>query len=325
MAISDAELKRYKATTITDTTANGGKMSAVESVSGVKNNIFPDVSEAERTAGVTRYRKMFGKVANDADLTLSSPKLHFTQVTPADDYVVLFAATQTDTQNDITGSERLYGAGTLKTNVSAGGTSFVVTLEADVIVFVNADMVWIGDGVNSEYHDNVTISKSSLDITITLDSGDQLANDYTTTATIGASVYEPSDVEGSIASWSETSGSGTFDESGHPVVVDNIGGIEESWTLTFTSSTAFGVSGATVGSVGTGTISGDFEPSNSDFTKPYFKLPSAGWGGTWANAETLTFTTHPASAPYWMKEVVSAGAASYADNDFYVLFGGASA
>ena len=56
MTISSSELKRYKPATITDTPANGGKMSAVESVSALKNNVFPDVSEDERTTGVTRYR-----------------------------------------------------------------------------------------------------------------------------------------------------------------------------------------------------------------------------------------------------------------------------
>ena len=327
MAITATELKRYKSATITDTTANGGKMSAVESVTGVKNNLFPDVSEAERTAGVTRYRKMFCKVANDDDDTLSNGKIHLTQHSPGEDYVIIFEGTQIDTENDITGSERQYGAGALASDVSAGATTFDVTIEnTGLTIFVTGDMIYITDGTNSEYHDNVTISKSGVTVTITLDTGGQLANAYTTANnSVGASVCETGDVEGSIASWTETSSAGTYDESANPVEIDNIGSVEDNWTLTFSSSSDFSVTGAGEGAVGSGNITTDFSPSNSDFTKPFFILRSAGWGGTWASGDTITFTTHPASKAIWCKQIVPAGSASYANDNFKTLFGGESA
>jgi LysM repeat protein len=327
MTILSSELKRFKSATITDTSANGGKMSATESVSAVKNNLFPDVSEAERVAGKTRHRKQFAKVANDADETLFNGRLHLTQHTPGQDYITFFPGTQINTQGDITGSERQYGAGALKTNVAAGATSFVVTIENSVLtLFVNGDMVWIGDGVNSEYHDNVTISKTGADVTITLDTGDQLANAYTVAAgTVGASVYQAGDVKGSVDGWSETSAAGTYDETGNPVEIDNIGSIEDTFTITFSDASNFSCSGAGVGSVGTGNISTDFAPNNPNFSKPFFTLRAAGWGGTWANGDTVVFSTHPAALPIWFKQIVPAGCASYSSNNFKTLFGGESA
>jgi hypothetical protein len=36
---------------------NGGRMASTQLVSGVKNNLFPDVSQAERLAGSVKWRK----------------------------------------------------------------------------------------------------------------------------------------------------------------------------------------------------------------------------------------------------------------------------
>jgi len=327
MAISSSELKWFKSLTVGDTSANGGKMSANESVSNIKNNVFPDVTEAERTAGKTRYRKLFAKVANDDDDTLFSGKIHATEHTPSNDYIVMFAATQVDTQADITGSERLYGGGGLTSDVSAGATAFDVTVEdTSLILFITADTVWIGDGTNEEYFENVTISKTGTTVTITLDTGDQLANSYTVAGgAVGASVYEPGDILGSYDNWAETSSAGTYDESANPPEIDNIGSIEETWTLTFTSATAFDCSGAAAGAVGSGNISGDFSPNNTDWTKPYFILRAAGWGGTWASGDTIVFQTHPAAQAMWFKEVVPAGSSAYSNNTFKTRIAGEAA
>lgn len=327
MTISSSELKWFKSLTVGDTSANGGKMSANESVSNVKNNVFPDVSEAERTAGKTRYRKLFAKVANDDDDTLFSGKIHATEHTPGNDYMVLFAGTQVDTQNDITGSERQYGGGGLTTNVSAGATAFDVTVEdTSLILFINGDTIWIGDGVTEEYHENVTISKTDTTVTITLDTGDQLANDYTVAGNaVGASVYESGDIKGSYDNWVETSGFGTYDEATTPPEIDNLGSIEETWTVTRTSATAFDCAGAAVGAVGSGNISGDFSPNNPDWAKPYFILRAASWGGTWTSGDTIVFKTHPAAQPMWFKEVVPAGSSAYSNNTFKTRIAGEAA
>ncbi len=139
------------------------------------------------------------------------------------------------------------------------------------------------------------------------------------------SVYEPSDVECSVDNWVETAaGDGTYDETTYPVVTDNIGTVEETWTLTFTSATDFGVVGDSIGSVGTGSTAGDFTPSNAAFSKPYLTLDKDGWAGTWASADTVVFQTHPAAVPIWQKRVLPTDCPSLSGNKTTLVFGGES-
>ena len=73
MTILDSELDFYKAETNDDTTSNGGRMSAIEIISGVLQNVWPHAFKAERDAGSTKFRKLFCKVSNDDDDTLYNP------------------------------------------------------------------------------------------------------------------------------------------------------------------------------------------------------------------------------------------------------------
>lgn len=328
MSIIPAELKWYKSLVVNDGSSNGGVMSANQSISGIKNNIFPDVTQEERDAGISRHRKLFGKVANDDDETLYNARLHMISITPGEDFCTFFVGTQVNTQNDITGAERQYAAGSLANDINAGATQLVVTVESSsmAVVFVDTDKIWIGDGIKSEYHENVTVVKVALDYTITLDTGDTILHDYlAATPTFVASVYEPPDVIGSADNWIETSVAGTYDEAGSPVEPDSIGAIEDSITVTFTDDINFTVTGVRAGSMGSGNISTDFAPINTDFSKPYFVLRAAGWGGTWANGETVTFDLHPAAVPAWFKQQVLPGTASYSGDNFRMRIGGESA
>ena len=146
MPIQSNELRFYKAVTVNDTTSNGGRLSAVEIPDGVKNNVWPDVPQGERLAGSIKLRKVFIKVANDADITLIDPRVFVETPTPGDDRVLIFPGTQTDTQGDLTGSERLYGSGWLDADVSAGTTSLDVNCEAATdTIFQDGDLVRISD------------------------------------------------------------------------------------------------------------------------------------------------------------------------------------
>lgn len=335
MSIISTELIFYKSAVVADTTLNGGVMSNNSITSGGSQNVFPNVLSAERTAGSTKYRKVFLKVANDDDLPLLSPKLWLDDITAADDYVCMFAATQTDTQADITGSERKYGVGTLKTTVVAAGTVVTVTVENSSLtgVFVNGDTLRITDKLtpssvtgNEEF---VTISGvpsvSGSDVTITL-AAPGLVNGYTAgTGTRIMSVLEPSDIECSVSNWVETSTSGTYDESTYPVVCDSIGTVEQTWTITFLDATNFTCVGNTVGTLAAGVRSSDYAPNNTNFTKPYFTLETDGWGGTWAIGETIVFKTHPAAYAIWEKRVVPALANSLSNNKVTLAVSGESA
>ncbi len=336
MPIQSTELKFYKSAAANDTGTNGSTMSANLVAAGVKNNIFPDISHAERTNGTTRYRKLFAKVASAENLALIAPRLFIEKHTPGDDRVLMFSGTQTDTQADIAAPD-LYGAGQLTTDVSAGAGSCVVITEAGAdVIFRNGDLVRISDmdGVedtsgNEEWlrlDDTTGVSWNGDEATLTFEAGATLANPYVAANTRVTSIIEPADIDTSLTAWTETSASGTYDEAGSPVALSSIGTIEQAWTLTFTDATNFTVTGDTVGSVGGGSIGGgDFAPDNADFSEPYFTLLDAGWAGTWANGDTITFSTHPAAAPFWLKQVVPAGSASLSANSVRFAISGESA
>jgi len=324
MTILANEIKNYKSAVVSDAATNGGRMSGTNEITtGLKNNLWPDADEDERTAGSTKYRKTFFKNANDDDEIFTNAKIHMIETAQGDDIATIFAGTQSDTQTDIS-SPREYGVASLKTNVSAGAASFVVTAEdTGLAIFATGDEIWIGDGTNKEYHTNVTVTPSGVDYTIALD-GDVLLNSYTTAATFSASVIVTGDLKTTYSNWVETS-SGTYNESNYPPIQDNIGTVEETWTITFSDATNYSCSGASEGLVGSGTTAGDFAPSNDDFTKPYFTLLATGWGGTWAVGDTIVFQTHPSAYPLWQKRVIPAGAVSISSDDYSVRVKGETA
>jgi hypothetical protein len=340
MAIQTSEIKLVKPANINDTTANGGRMSATDVADGVKNNVWPDVSQAERTAGSVKYRKLFIKIANDDDLALIDPKIFIETHTPGDDTIVMMAGTQTDTQAEADDYTRFYGTGDLDADVSSGVSSLAVNVEsgnssAGDNVFQNGDLIRVSsqDGVDNPTGEteflrldaSSGVSWNGDKATLTFDTGVTLANSYTAASTRIASVIEATNIEVTFDGWGESSANGTYDETTNPPVLDAIGSIEQNWTITFTDATNFTCVGDIAGSIGSGSIGGgDFAPNNSDFSKPYFTLADAGWAGTWANGDTVSFTSHPASSPVWLKRTVPAGANSLSGNKVIPAISGES-
>jgi len=336
MSIQSSELVWRKSAVVSDTASNGGKMGTTISVSGAKNNIFADVPQAERTAGSTKYRKMFILVNNgEADgngnlgLSLIAPKLFVETRTPGQDAVTIFLGDQTDTEATVTGSEPVYGMGELTNTVSGGASSIVVTVEdwTNLPIFRNGDTIRISnktsinDGAGTEeYHViNGAPAPSGNQITLTLTS--PLANGYTAgSATKISSVIEPGDVACSVDGFSNN-GSGTFAASG--ITTDAVGTIEEDWTLTFDTATTYTVRDSLAASVGSGNVGSDFSPNNPN-GGTYFTLLSASFGGTFVAAETIDFSTHPAAIPVWYRRDVPAGAASLSGNSVIVAIDGES-
>lgn len=334
MSIISAEIVFRRAAVHDDSASNGGGMIATNTAiaNAVKNNVWPDVSQAERVAGITKYRKVFIHVANDDDLALIQPRIFIETNTPGDDSVTFFPATLTDVQSSITGSERQYGAGPLNANVSGGATSLNVLTEAVALNCIrNGDLMRVSDKTSVDdvvgHEEYVTVSgvPSYTGDIATVMFTPALANAYLAANTRVAAVYSPATIAGAISSWVETSGSGTYNEATHPVQVDHIGGIHQAWTVTFTSAVNFTVTGSTVGSVGSGNTSSNFAPTNSNFSKPYFTLLAAGFGGTWATGNTITFTTSPAAVAIWEKRIVPAGASSLSGNKVIIGVDGESA
>lgn len=323
MTIDAAELKIYEPETINDTGTNGGYMSANEITSGSTNNLYPNIPEAERVAGSTSYRKFFFKIADSENGTLFNSTAHMSLQTPADDYVTFFAATQIDTQTDILGSEDEYGCGNLNATVVATDTSVVVFVENSALVlFRVGDYIKLFDGSNSEIALISNVSPSGNLITLTIGA---LTNGYSSTNTLVASLLDASNVECSYSGFTVTSSnSGTYDDTTYPVALKNIGSVQDDFTITFDSATTFTISGAKVGSVGSGNVTSNAQPLNTDFSEYYFVMDWLGFGGTFAINDTIEFTTVPANIPIWTKRIVPAGAAAYSGNSFKMIVDGES-
>ena len=165
--------------------------------------------------------------------------------------------------------------------------------------------------VEIEYYENC-FSYSGNVATVELE--DQTANAYTTVGTYGAGCINEEEVACAVDSWVETSSAGTFDETTYPLTMYNDGTVEDVFTLTFSDSANYSVSGTYYGSVGSGATGTDFSPTNADTGQPYFTLASAGFAGTWASGDTIVFHTSPAGVPILIEELVPAGTTQEPNN-----------
>lgn len=332
MSIVSSELIWRRPAEVSDLSTNGGRMVSTTIPSGVRNNLFPNVPQAERASGSVKYRKVFIHVANDDSLTLIAPKVYVMAPTNGDDRVTIFLGTQTNTQAGITGTEQQYGAGTLNANATLGSTTCQVLVEhaADAI-FKSGMTVRISDRQTIDGVGNEQFLVLSADATYV---GNVATLNFTTTPlgynfvtsspTYVSSVLQPAGVAASVGDYAVVSAAGTFDSATHPVLPHGIGTIEQLWTLTFTSATGFTASGDTVGPVGSGNVSTNFVPANPAFSKPYFTLPFSAFGGTYANGDTVQFRTHPAAIPVWYRQTVPIGANSLTANKVVVGVDGES-
>jgi len=341
MPVSTSEIVLFKASVNTDSNNNGGRESYTQVTDNTLYNVFPRVTNAERVAGLTRYRKIFVHNIDDEQDTLYNVAFFIDKLSTGDDYFRIATGTATDTQNDIDSSYKFYGTGRLNTAASAGATSIEVNFfQTDLNgVLASGDKLYITNlkdesdtTHHSEFNEIDSISWSGSVATITL--VDQLQHDYPVSYTDGGeTIYTRIAVYldlGDLHAYTDsvvatTAGDGDFDDANHPITGDNKGSVRDTITLTFTSATAFDASGSYLGSLGSGTTSSDFSPSNPNTSTPYFTVPSAGWMGTWASGDTLVFELYPASEAIWMKEVVPAGANSKANNTVVVGIYGESA
>ena len=317
MSITSSHVKLYKSVSISDLAGNGGRISGTVVVSGTGQNLFPNVTAAERVSGLTRYRKFFVRNINPEDLILYNAYLYIATQSTADDYYRLKAGTDTDIQSAAQAYTNWAGAGVLSAQASAGASSISIDFDAADGVY-DGSLVLLNNGVVTEI---VTVSGSpSWGGTVATIS---IVGTLTNTFAIGSkasTMLAAGDLTPAYGSWVETSALGTFDEVTWPPVLYNIGTVSDSWTLTFTSSTSFSVVGTNTGSIGNGSILSTFQPANG--SSYYLRINTGAWGGSWVAGDTITFTTTHAGAGFWLKEVVPAGVSSYTNNVVQIgLFG----
>lgn len=85
---------------------------------------------------------------------------------------------------------------------------------------------------------------------------------------------------------------GNYDDTGHPVEVNNRGAITERWALRLRAdSQTFDLIGEHLGQIASGSINADFAPVNPHAGTPYFSLKAAGWGSGWVAGNVLFIHT----------------------------------
>jgi hypothetical protein len=322
MSITASEILFYKAANNNDVAAsNGGRISATQITTGSLNNLFPNISNAERVAGKTRYRKMFLRNKNTGDLSMYSGEVWIGTRSLADDYFQLKAGTDTDVQTAAEGYTNWAGTGLLAGAAGSGESSIEVDFDAASGVW-DGVRVHITDGVNS-LDTSVVGDPLWIGNAATFTISGELGYNFSAMTTIVSAMVDLGTVQKSTSGWVETSSAGTYDEATYPVVTYNMGTVTDSWTLTFGDANNFSVVGANTGSVGSGDISTDCQPANG--SSYYFKVDKDGWGGSWALGDTVTFNTVHAGKAIWVKEVVPAGVGSYSNNEVSLGWRGESA
>ena len=319
-----------------------GRCSAVQVNTGVVQNVFPHVTSAQRASGMTDYAKTHWKCGDTGNATLLDPEVYQDYPTlSADDYVVMCLLGQRDPistlATTIAAADKA-GSAILKNNITAGDSTCTVTVKhADLLpggtddIFLDGAKIKVcthttatgSDGAEETQTISGTPTYSGLDVTITIAA--TFTNSYTADGSVArvSSLLEPaSDIEPSYTTPVVTSTAGTFDDTTYPVTLDNIGTVEEDITLTWTDATHFTASGDTLGTLGSGTVGTTFTVTNSDFSRTMFEIHASALGGAWVSGDTVTFTLHPATVPIGQKRVVSAGAASLANNKATQVFGG---
>ena len=310
MSISGSNISFYKASNNNDTSGNGGRISTTEITTNTLNNLFPNVSSSERTNGLTRYRKAFLRNENTGNLTMYSGEIWIGSKSTSNDYFRMHAGTDTDTQVTAEGYSDWAGTGLLSSAAGSGESSISVEYDTGDGVW-NGAAVHIDDGTN-EVDTSVVGAPSWVGNTATLTVSGELGYNFSATTTVVSTIVDLDNVEASSSGWTESSTSGTYDETTYPVTTYNVGTVTDSWTLTFSDANNFSIAGTVTGSVGSGDISTNCRPING--SSYYFSLDKDGWGGSWAAGDTVTFNTVHAGKGFWVKEVVPAGIASYSNN-----------
>lgn len=333
MLSTDIKLRKPATDSAVDST-NGGRMTGTAITSGVVGNTWPAVTPAERTAGSVLWRKRFIHVADDADGTLLDARVWLDVETPGDDWVTMCAGTDTDFEDDLTGSEDHYGTAPVTTGITAGGSTIIVTVPnaellstGDFPIFRAGDMVRLTKQTTPSTTSTTAewltiasggISESGNEITITVE--ETIANDYALVDSPRlCSVLELGDIEPSFSAVSN-SGGAAYDTSTYAPTLDNIGTFTQRLTFTFTDATTFTVAGDGVGALPSGTVGSDYSPTNTAVSKPWLTLAAGGWSGLTITAgATFVIDLFGAQKAIWRRRKVPAGADYIASN--YTVLG----
>jgi len=326
-----------RSTTLSNSGNNGGRPTRITDTDLLFNTLA--LPATDRINGARRLRKLaFGTIAGDdteSDYIFSNPVL-FSLYYDLPNYYVFFLthgatleqqfdAKQSDIPVNTAGvpTGRLYGFGYLTQSATLGAST--VTIDArrgdykpfqtgDLLVF--SQSYWSTTGgsprwqitkgaTGSEFYEFASAtSVSYLGDVATIQLAQPLNNDIRKQSFISACIPLGEEITNHAGTVTVTRGSGNsnngnFDTTNSPIVVHPAGGVAQKWTLSFVSNFAYNVIGDTLGSITSGNVSSDCVPINPANNKPYFTLPSAGWTGTFASGDTVTFYTFTQQVVAW--------------------------
>lgn len=158
MAITAANLKFYQSAVWSDAAANGGAISATEITSAVSQNIFPNITDAERGTGVTKYKKIFLKNEN-VDAYNNVKAWILTQTPDTQTAITILAGGLTSTQGNDTAVATL-------TFTFAASTSVIASADCHNALAVG-EMIWNStEDTNAQKKAITVISADGLTITL---------------------------------------------------------------------------------------------------------------------------------------------------------------
>ena len=132
------------------------------------------------------------------------------------------------------------------------------------------------------------------DMTIPLTESAMLECEFKEVTPYNLALARGLDPEGGVAATAavlaSSTTSGTTAAATTPITVtQDAGPVTDTFTVVFSSATAFDVYGMNEGDLGSGTVSAEFSPANGG--ADYFAIPANYFTGTWAAGETHTFRT----------------------------------
>lgn len=168
-----------------------------------------------------------------------------------------------------------------------------------------------GKDITITYRENA-YSYVGNTVTILLD--DQVSQSYTIGSTTGSGCLYTPEIRASISVPVLNSAGGTYNHGTYPIIPHNIGAERDTITLSFTSSTAYTVSGSNLGVIGTGSTGTSPILKNPTTQQNILTIPNTAWTGSFLSGDTLIFTLYPSSYGFWIKELVPPGTAQENNN-----------
>jgi len=314
-APSSSELLFFKTTFSNVAAENGGPIIDTQCTPGGINNVFDHVLSDDRTSGLTTLRKIGLKIHQDGNGYLSTARMGI-EPTLGDDVVRMMAATASQYEDDLTGGETYYAGGVLVNAVTAGDQSLVIDVkELDCVDDIaDGEKIYLTDKYtpvsagNGEYLTvNGTPSKSGTQLTIATD--EEIANSYAAysdgTGGKVCGVLEHGTVQAASSSIVQ-SRAGGFDFTSYPILLNNMGAINDSFTITLQDNSTFTCVSDRLGTLAAGSKSANYAPLHPEWNKPLFTLSMAGWDGATTHQlnDTITFDIVDAVAYVWEERII---------------------